>query len=149
MAKYANHKRSATQIKEGDLVLVSTKDLEPASYTSRTCKTLSQKYIGPYVVTKAITGNSFRIRLPGHITLHPVFHASKLVAYKAPDKEVKAFTGFIPKLKDISITEIKNRKVQQELTFYLAKWANNEEHWVPAKNLESAHQLILKWEDNI
>ena len=93
--------------------------------------------------------NSFQLRLPGHITLHPVFHASKLVLYKAPDKEVKAFTGFIPKFKDIPIVEIKNRKVQQGLTYYLTKWANNEEHWVPARNLENAHQLILQWEDKL
>jgi hypothetical protein len=148
-SKYANRKRSEVQIKKGDLVLISTKDLDVTSYTSRTCKALSPRYIGPYLVIKEISKTSFRVRLPGHVTLHPVFHASQLVLYKKPIKEVKAFTGYIPKVKDIPLIKILNRKVQAGSTYYLAKWLNNEEHWVPARNLENAHQLIIQWEDSI
>ena len=148
-AKYANYKRAPRTIKEGDMVLISTKDLDTSSYTSRACRALSPRYIGPYLVQKAITETSFRLRLPGHSTLHPVFHVSKLVPYKTPEKEVKAFTGFIPKLQDIPIKEIRDRKVQQGLTYYLVQWNNQEEHWVPARNLESAHQLIIQWEDQL
>jgi hypothetical protein len=148
-SKYANKKRSEVQIKKGDLVLISTKELDVASYTSRSSKTLSPRYIGPYLVTKEISKTSFKVRLPGHITLHPVFHASQLVLYKKPVKEVKAFTGYVPKLKDVPLLKILDRKVQAGSTYYLAKWVNDEEHWVPARNLENAHHLIIQWEDSI
>jgi hypothetical protein len=148
-SKYANKKRLKVQIKKGDLVLISTKELDVASYTSRSSKTLSPRYIGPYLVTKEISKTSFKVRLPGHITLHPVFHASQLVLYQKPVKEVQAFTGYLPKLKDVPLIKILDRKVQAGSTYYLARWLNNEEHWVPARNLENAHQLIIQWEDSI
>jgi hypothetical protein len=84
------------------------------------------------------------VRLSGHVTLHLVFHALQLVLYKKPVKEVKAFTKYVPKLKDVPLLKILDRKVQARSTYYLAKWENNEEHWVPARNLESVHHLIIQ-----
>jgi hypothetical protein len=59
-SKYVNQKQSEIQIKKGDLVLISTKDLDVASYTSQTCKMLSSRYIGLYLTTKEISKTSFR-----------------------------------------------------------------------------------------
>jgi hypothetical protein len=69
--------------------------------------------------------------------------------YKKPVKEVKVFTGYVPKLKDVPLLKILDWKVQAGSIYYLAKWVNDEEHWVPARNLESAHHLIIQWEDSI
>ena len=134
-------------MKEGDMVLLSTKDLDTSSFTSRSCRTLAPKYIGPYKILKKISENSFRLRFPGHMTLHPVFHASQLCPYQKPSKKVKAFTGFVPSLKDVPIQEVQSRKVAQGTVLYLTKWENGAVHWVPARNLEYAHHLIMEWED--
>jgi hypothetical protein len=60
-SKYANQKQSKVQIKKGDLIFIVTKELDVASYTLRSCKTLSLRYIGPYLVTKEISKTSFRV----------------------------------------------------------------------------------------
>jgi hypothetical protein len=144
MEKYANLSRKPVTFKEGDRVLISTKAFEElSSFTSRSNRALSAKYIGPYTITKQVTPVSFRVHLPAHITLVPTFHASLLAPYHELNYELGYFTGHISKLQDVPITAILDRRYSNGIVQYLIKWDNGETHWIPGRNLEDAHPLIL------
>jgi hypothetical protein len=150
MEKYANLSHKSVTFKEGDRVLISTKAFEKlSSFTSRSNRALSAKYIGPYTITKQVTPVSFRVRLPAHITLVPTFHTSLLAPYHEPNYELGYFTDHIPKLQDVPITAILDRRYSNGIVQYLVKWDNGETHWIPGRNLENAHPLILAWEDSL
>ncbi|GBG63248.1 hypothetical protein CBR_g37334 [Chara braunii] len=86
MQQQANRRRVPCSIRVGDLVWVSTEEFALKQDVSRK---LLPKWFGPWPVTSAegdeTDGPSFVIEIPSHLTLHltvhPVFHASKLATY--------------------------------------------------------------------
>jgi len=63
MKKYANKKRSdIEEYKVGDLVMLSTKDLKYQMIGRRTEK-LTERFVGPYKVTKIISSNVVELEL--------------------------------------------------------------------------------------
>lgn len=74
----ANRKRQSIPFWEGDLVYLSTKNINFAKGLARK---LIPKYIGPYKVLQDFNNQSFKIDLPAHLKkrgVHNVFHASLL-----------------------------------------------------------------------
>ena len=149
MAKYANRKRREVTFKVRDQVLVSTKEFNLSQYSSRDNKALSPRYISPYTIIKQISPVTFRIRFPRHITMVPSFHASQLTPYNKSKWKMLYFTGHIPKLQNDPIQAILNRKYIVGLVHYLVLWKNGEKHWIPGRNLEDAHPLIIAWKDSL
>lgn len=153
MARYANQSRRPEDLEEGDLALLSTKNLELPQYSSRTNRALSNKYIGPYFVTRKVGNEAFTLRLPGHLALFPTFHASQLLKYRDsprfPDRnKFPAITDYVAKNKREPISAVLDRRYHRGSYEYLVRWdSTNSQHWVPAKFLENAHHLILEWED--
>ncbi|GBG73553.1 hypothetical protein CBR_g16896 [Chara braunii] len=86
MQRQANRRRVPCPIRAGDLVWVSAEEFALEQDGSRK---LLPKWFGPWSVTAAAgdepDGPSFVINIPEHLTVHPVFHASKLATY-TPDK---------------------------------------------------------------
>ncbi|GBG82698.1 hypothetical protein CBR_g36228 [Chara braunii] len=82
MQQQANRRRVPCPIRAGDLVWVSTEEFALEQDVSRK---LLPKWFGPWSVTAAAgdepNGPSFVINIPEHLTVHPVFHASKLATY--------------------------------------------------------------------
>ncbi|GBG92339.1 hypothetical protein CBR_g55219 [Chara braunii] len=82
MQQQANRRRVQCPIRAGDLVWVSAEEFALEQDVSR--KRLP-KWFGPWSVTSAAGGEpdgpSFVINIPKHLTVHPVFHASKLATY--------------------------------------------------------------------
>ncbi|GBG80605.1 hypothetical protein CBR_g31065 [Chara braunii] len=78
----ANRRRVPCPICTGDLVWVSAEEFALEQDVSRK---LLPKWFGPWPVTSAAgdepDGPSFVINIPPHLTVHPVFHASKLATY--------------------------------------------------------------------
>ncbi|GBG87416.1 hypothetical protein CBR_g45473 [Chara braunii] len=82
MQQQANRRCVPCPIRAGDLVWVSAEEFALEQDVSRK---LLPKWFGPWSVTAA-TGDepddpSFVINIPEHLTVHPVFHASKLATY--------------------------------------------------------------------
>ena len=74
----ANQKRQLVPFKEGDIVYLSTKNINFAKGLARK---LIPKYIGPYKIIKDFNNQSFQIELPSHLKqrgIHDVFHSSLL-----------------------------------------------------------------------
>ncbi|GBG69800.1 hypothetical protein CBR_g4629 [Chara braunii] len=82
MQQQANRRRVPCPIRAGDLVAVSAEEFSLEQDVSRK---LPPKWFGPWSVTAAAgdepDGPSFVISIPEHLTVHPVFHASKLATY--------------------------------------------------------------------
>ncbi|GBG87604.1 hypothetical protein CBR_g45756 [Chara braunii] len=82
MQQQANRRRVPCPIRAGDLVWVSAEEFALEQDVSRK---LLPKWFGPWSVTSAAgdepDGPSFVINIPEHLTVHPVFHASKLATY--------------------------------------------------------------------
>ncbi|GBG80097.1 hypothetical protein CBR_g30464 [Chara braunii] len=82
MQQQANRRRVPCPIRTGDLVWVSAEEFALEQDVSR--KQLP-KWFGPWSVTAAAgdepDGPSFVINIPEHLTVHSVFHASKLATY--------------------------------------------------------------------
>ncbi|GBG60196.1 hypothetical protein CBR_g3440 [Chara braunii] len=82
MQQQANRRRLPCPIRVGDLVWVSAEEFALEQDVSRK---LLPKWFGPWSVTAAAgdkpDGPSFVINIPEHLTVHPVFHASKLATY--------------------------------------------------------------------
>ncbi|GBG69861.1 hypothetical protein CBR_g4688 [Chara braunii] len=82
MQQQANRHRVPCPIRVGDLVWVSAEEFAIEQDVSRK---LLPKWFGPWPVTSAAGDEpdcpSFVINIPPHLTVHPVFHASKLATY--------------------------------------------------------------------
>ncbi|GBG80422.1 hypothetical protein CBR_g30887 [Chara braunii] len=85
MQQQANRRPVTCPIHAGDLVWVSAEEFALEQDVSRK---LLPKWFGPCPVTSAADdepyGPSFVINIPPHLTVHPVFHASKLATYTPP-----------------------------------------------------------------
>ncbi|GBG65770.1 hypothetical protein CBR_g52361 [Chara braunii] len=82
MQQQANRRRVPCPIRAGDLVWVSTEEFALEQDVSRK---LLPKWFGPWPVTSAAgdepDGHSFVIEILPHLTVHSIFHASKLATY--------------------------------------------------------------------
>ena len=81
MRKYADrHRSKAVKYKEGDLVLLSTKDLK-WQMIRRQSKKLTEHYVGPYKIKKIVSLNVIELELPNTIKIHSVVNVSRIRMY--------------------------------------------------------------------
>ena len=66
-----------------DMVFLKIK-LKHNSLSLRKYKKLSAQYCGPYVITKKINDQAYKLGLPPHIKVHNIFHVNLLRKY-VPD----------------------------------------------------------------
>ncbi|GBG88228.1 hypothetical protein CBR_g46795 [Chara braunii] len=82
MQQQANRRRIPCPIRAGDLVWVASEEFALEQDVSRK---LLPKWLGPWMVTSAAgddpAGPSLIVEIPPHLTVHPIFHASKLAVY--------------------------------------------------------------------
>ena len=134
----------------GDHVLLRTKNLDLAQFSSRPNRALSNKYIGPYPIIASPTTSAFTLRLPAHLTLHPTFHSSQLRPYLAPSINhpmIPCYTDHRSDHRHIPINSILQRRTHQGVAQYLVRWDDWSTGWIPASKLEDCHDLILEFED--
>ena len=74
MKKYYDAKRRPDDLKVGDLVYLSTKDLS----TDRPSKKLDYKQVGPFPIVTKHGRLAYELKLPRSYRIHPVFPAVKL-----------------------------------------------------------------------
>ncbi|GBG64054.1 hypothetical protein CBR_g40302 [Chara braunii] len=134
MQQQANKRRGPCPIHAGDLVWVSTEEFALEHDVSRE---LLPKWFGPWPVTSAAgdepDGPSFVIEIPPHLTVHPVFHASKLATYtpaKSDDfagrrsQDPPSMDGHQEVDRVITHCKHGNKPVQYKVTF---KWCDPDD----------------------
>jgi hypothetical protein len=153
---YDAHRRELS-FSEGDLVLVSTKNIKlktPGLWLSEEVKKahgskkLLPKWIGPFPVTKAIGPLAYRVELPASLKIHNVFHVSILKPYLTdgriqppPPPDILEGEEYfrIDRILDHRITK-RGRKKSHE---YLVKWLGyGPEHdtWEPEEGVAESEQ---------
>jgi len=64
----------------GDLVMLSTKDLEYQMVEKRT-KKLIERFISPYKIKKIVLLNTVELELPSTVKINPVINVSRVQKY--------------------------------------------------------------------
>jgi len=81
MKKYADRKRAeVNEYKVGDLVMLSTKDLQ-YQMTRRRTEKLMERFVGPYRIKKIILLNAVELELPSTVKIHSVVNVSRIRRY--------------------------------------------------------------------
>ena len=84
-AEQANRHRRDLTFNVGDRVRLSTDNVTLADYPS---SKLRPRFLGPFTVIKVVSPVSYKLALPSSMTLHPVFHVSRLLPWTSnPDEE--------------------------------------------------------------
>ena len=141
------HHTEAPNYKVGDKVWLSTSNLR------LTCasKKLSERWVGPYVITKLVSNNTVELKLPQSMKIHPVVNISRVKPYK------ERLPGQ-PLQKPGPVTVTEDHDVEYEVNYivdscwkgrrleYLVHWSgfNEEDHtWELEGQLDNTHNIII------
>ena len=145
---FADQKRREVSYEVGDSVLLSSKNL-PIRFTGS--GKLLPRYVGPFKVVQRIGSLAYKLDLPAHYRIHPVFHVSLIEPYRAdgryqPPPPPTEIEGALEYEVDRILSHRYTRKGKRRFAWYLIAWKNyGPEHnsWEPVANLTNA-KLSLK-----
>lgn len=87
MKFFADKKRTEREFLVGDWVYLKLQPYRQTSIALRRNLKLSSKYYGPYLIVERIGLLAYKLALPSHSNIHPVFHVS-LLKKKVGDRVV-------------------------------------------------------------
>ncbi|GBG67408.1 hypothetical protein CBR_g544 [Chara braunii] len=151
MQQQANWRRIPCPIRVGDLVWVTSEEFALEQDVSRK---LLPKWFGPWMVTSAAgndpAGPSFIIEIPPHLTVHPIFHASKLAVYTPasatdfPDRRSQdppSIDGHQEVDRVLTHRKHGNKPMQYKVTF--KQCDPNDTRWISRADLKASTPLIF------
>lgn len=142
MMKAAQHRQKTLfdrnvqdkRFKVGQQVLVSTRHMAMKGSKVERRKKLTPKYIGPYPILEEINPVAYKLKLPEHMKLHPVFHVSLLREFKSDDRrateapEVDLIDGEVHLAMDRIVDE--RQTGRKKYTQFLVRWkGDSDETW--------------------
>jgi hypothetical protein len=87
MKSNADKKRKQAEFKVGDMVLVRLQPYRQHSVSLRKHQKLSMRYFGPFKVLAKVGLVAYKLDLPSHAKIHPVFHIAQLKEFKGGSDE--------------------------------------------------------------
>jgi hypothetical protein len=149
-SRYYNKKHKNEVFRIGDLVLLSTRNLN-LKYQPN--KKLSGKFIGPFRIQSAIGTQAYRLLLPPSYRIHNVFHVSLLERWKSRDGDQEDNTKLpevTPEGEEVwEVEEILGKRIQKGQVQYLLRWKGYDDSWdtwTPASDFENMDDLIQEYE---
>ena len=141
-AKYANQFRNLIEFKEGDSVLLSTKNLHVFT-KSDAGKKFKPRFIGPFKILEKLSSLNYKLELPSHLSkLHPVFHVSLLKQYQVPNEKIQSSYERPPPVfideeaqQFYEVEKILGHRTYRAKKQYLVQWKGYPLHdstWEPA-----------------
>ena len=136
-------------------MLLSTRNL-PVSVAAGGSRKLGPLYCGPFRVLEKLTA-AYRLELPPHMQIHPVFHVSQLKLYRKPESKERKYSKPDPivtseGIEEYEIEEIvwhrKRRRGRHTKIEYLVFWNGylaHEATWKPEGNLQNAPEKVMEY----
>lgn len=142
-----NRKRQISPFKEGDMVYLSTKNI---NYPKGLARKLIPKYIGPYKIIKDFGNNSYKLDLSASLKqrgVHDVFHSALLRIHHSNDDVL--FPGRLDENiinEDTRGTEWAIKKITshsgsgEDLVFRV-EWKTGEVTWLPYEKISDTQAI--------
>jgi len=113
MKKFADRKQRPIDYQVGDMVLVKFNPRQFKTLRSGH-QNLVRKYEGPFKIIAKVGKISYKVELPPHFKIHPVFHASVLKPYYE-DKEDTSRNQ--PRRAPITVTASHDREIESIIDY--------------------------------
>ena len=150
---YANvHMQNVPNYALGDEIWLNTRNMQ----TKRPSKKLSDKFDGPFPITKIISPHVYKLELPRDWTIHPVFHTNffRPGSTDPLPSQLTTLPPPAPIIDDESqdtweMTKILNFKLHRNKLQLLVDWAGDRPYWQPFENvtgtLDALNQYYRKY----
>jgi hypothetical protein len=148
----ANRRRRTAPFVEGDLVYLSSKNI---NFPKGLARKLIPKYIGPYKILQDFKNQSFKIELPSHLKqrgVHDVFHASLLRVHIPNDdrlfpgrldSQLGSGDDFEP---EWAVDKILSHSGSKEDSLFEVLWKAGDVTWLPFNQIEHLNALTVYFE---
>ena len=141
-------------IQVGVKVLLSTKTL-PVAVAAGGSRKLGPLYCGPFRVIEKLT-TAYRLELPPHMQIYPVFHVSQLKLYRKPVNEKQRYSKpgpiVTPEGEEFEVDEIvrhrKGKRGKKTKIEYLVFWKGYPAHeatWELEEHVQNAPEKIEEY----
>ncbi|KAF2294454.1 hypothetical protein GH714_011560 [Hevea brasiliensis] len=127
MVKAANKHRREVHFNVGDSVFLKLRPHRQSTLKQAIHSKLAARYFGPFTISKKVGSVAYKLQLPEHVRIHPIFHVSQL-------KRVISQHQVAPALS-------KELEVDEELI----EPEDVLQHRISTINGNSISQLLIKW----
>ena len=146
-SKYYDKKHRDVEFNEGEMVLLSTRNLKMKGIPGK----LKKRFVGPFRIEQRIGQQAYKLSLPENWKVHPVFHVSLLKSWHtASIQEDEAAVDDDLELEELyyEIEKIlrwrKVKRGRRIIKEYLVLWKNypiSEASWIQAEQFSDPIQL--------
>ena len=152
-------------MKVGDQALLRLHKGYSIPSTANVTNKLSQQYIRPFRIIEKVGRLAYRLQLPEHWTIHPVFTVAQLEPWQGPDPFNRPHPNEPPSVfvegdndvwKSWELDKLLNKRVMRKgrgyATEYLVRWKGwGPEHdkWINVRYLDNATELIDEYEQQM
>jgi hypothetical protein len=111
----------------GDRVYVHSVNFTPPALRHQASRKLKPKFYGPYPILTKVSETSYKLRMPGNVRTHPVFHASQLKLHKSstlfPDRGGQRVDPLTTHGVDTyKVEALLDKRSHRRKTQFLVKW---------------------------
>jgi hypothetical protein len=110
---------------------------------------------GPFKIEQVIGKVNYKLTLPQHWKVHPVFHAILLKPYKETEQHGPNFIGPPPDIvndeEQYEVERIINHRKRGRTFQYLVRWKGYtamDDSWEPETNLANAPDILKQYQDS-
>ena len=140
------HRSDAPANAVGDRVWLSTDNLRLPC----TSRKLSERWLGPYSITKLVGTNAVELRLPRSMCIHPVVNITRVKPYRErlPGQPVTApgpSNVTEDREEEYEVERIVDSRYKGKRLEYLVHWkgwSDSDRTWEPASNLGNAADAV-------